>query len=121
MLEQGDVVALEVPHHAAHAGKALAKPEIVSRVVLGWFAFGPIPFSSILNIDHVDGVVAHNGPPFLQAQIVDAAEVFSKTCGAIMAEPTESTRPASSPSTARLKSWKSNPAARPMTAPLNMG
>src|SRR4051812_8642618 len=73
-----DVVALEIMHHAAHPGKALTKPEVVSRVVLRRLSFRPIPISAILQIDDIDLVIPDDFPASLQAQIVNAAKALFK-------------------------------------------
>ncbi len=61
------------------------------------------------------------GRPAAMRRLLTALRLFSNTCGAITAEPTEMTTPPSSPSTTPPKRAASMPPARPRTAPLNIG
>ena len=62
LLNEHGVVALEVVHGCAHSRKAFAEAKIIRGVRLGWFALGPVPVSSILEIDDKDAM-ARDGLP----------------------------------------------------------
>ena len=76
VLYEGEIVALEILHAAAHAGKTFAETEIVGGIGFGRFAGGPIPIAAVLEIDDVDGVAADDGAILLETKIVHAAEAF---------------------------------------------
>src|ERR1041385_3705868 len=76
MLDEDHVVALEIVHCAAHAGKAFAEAKVVSGVVLGRLAFGPVPVSAVLNVHDINFMVVNDGPVSLEAQIVDATDAL---------------------------------------------
>src|SRR5436190_13885026 len=68
-------------HLASHSGKAFAKPQIISRVVLWWLALRPIPVPAILDVHHKDRVVMNDPHARLQAQVVHATDAFLKDLG----------------------------------------
>src|SRR5688500_5677688 len=76
VLDEGEVIALEILHAAAHAGKTFAKTEIVSGIGFGRFAGGPIPIAAVLKVDDVDGMAADDGTLLLEAKIIHATEAF---------------------------------------------
>src|SRR5438093_8341837 len=78
MMQKQDVVALHVLHRPAHARITLAETEVIRRIVLGRLPFGPIPVATLLQIDHVNGLVFDDGPAGLQSQIVHAAQTLFK-------------------------------------------
>ena len=61
------------------------------------------------------------GRPSWKRRLWTQLRLFSKTCGAMIADPTDITTPPSRPSTAPAKVRKSDAAVRPMAAPLNIG
>jgi len=64
-------------HLASHSGKAFAKPQIISRVVLWWLTLRPIPVPAILDVHHKDRVVMNDPHARLQAQVVHATDEFA--------------------------------------------
>src|SRR5258705_5944962 len=75
-VDEDNVVALQIMHHAAHAGEAFAEAQVVGRIILWRFAFRPVPVAAVLNIDDVDIVLAHDWPPGLKSQIIHATDAL---------------------------------------------
>ena len=80
-VQEDNVITLQILHRSAHARKALAEAEIVSRVVLGRFAFAPVPVAAILEIDNEDVVIMDDGLPGLEAEIVYTTDAFLEYLG----------------------------------------
>ncbi|MFM1942454.1 MAG: hypothetical protein RI897_1436 [Verrucomicrobiota bacterium] len=76
VMEEGDVIALDVVHCAAHAGVALAETEVVGCVFFGGFTLSPVPVASVLEVDDEDLVLLDHGAVVVEADVIDAADGF---------------------------------------------
>ena len=64
VMQEHGVVALEVMHLAAHPSVALAEPQVIGRVGLGWLAPGPVPAAAVLEVDDMDRVAGDDRRQF---------------------------------------------------------
>ena len=56
MVDEGGIISLQIMHATSHAGVAFAKSQVIGRICFRRFALRPVPATSILQIDHIDGM-----------------------------------------------------------------
>src|SRR5271166_4792702 len=75
-MQEHGVVALEVMHLAAHPSVALAEPQVIGGVGLGWLAPGPVPAAAVLEVDDMDRVAGDDRAAVLESQVIHATEAL---------------------------------------------
>ena len=121
MVDHCQIVALHVPHEAAHAGIALAEAEIVGRAGLGRLARRPVPAAAVLEVNDVDRMAGDDRSCGLKAEIVHATQALLEDLRAHDRRAHGEDDAAVEALHGSAEEGKIALAARPIAAPLNIG